>query len=92
MEQDPIDALEALGTRYKSLRKQLATLRPLLVDAIRAAAAEGVTQVKIVELTGYTRDAVRVLCLPDDSRRELGTRRTRKLKKALEQLGDRSDG
>ena len=51
--------LHRLGTRRQALQAELDELRPDLVAAIRAAAAEGMRQVDIVKATGYTREMVR---------------------------------
>jgi hypothetical protein len=48
-----------LGARRQELQDELDQLRPELVDAIRAAAAEGTRQIDIVKATGYTREMVR---------------------------------
>jgi hypothetical protein len=48
-----------LGARRQELQDELDQLRPELVDAIRAAAAEGMRQIDIVKATGYTREMVR---------------------------------
>ena len=61
--------LHDLGRRFRKLRAQLAYLRPELVAEIRAAADAGVPQVEIVQVTGYTRDQVRQICLPPERRR-----------------------
>lgn len=51
--------LRKLGARRQELQSELDGLRPELVDAIRAAAAEGMRQIDIVKATGYTREMVR---------------------------------
>lgn len=61
--------LTKLGRRHRRLRDELEALRPQLVDEIRAAHTAGVPQVAIVEATGYTRDQVRQICLPEERRR-----------------------
>ena len=53
------DTVRALGRKHQRLRADLEDLRPELLDAIRAAAAEGMRQIEIVKATGYTREMVR---------------------------------
>lgn len=60
------EALRRLGSRRQRLQAELDEIRPQLVDAIRAAAAEGVRQVEIVKATGYTREMVRRIVGKDE--------------------------
>jgi len=69
MTTDHMDQLTQLGRRHQRLRADLDAIRPQLADAIRAAAAAGTPQVDIVRATGYTRDQIRQICLPEDRRR-----------------------
>jgi hypothetical protein len=71
---DPLAQVSALGRRYKRLVADLAALRPQLTEAIRAA-APSVAQVDLVRESGYTRETVRQICLPDEERAVLAARR-----------------
>lgn len=68
MNHDP-DRLHQLGTEMRRIRARERAIRPELYELIKAAAAEGTPQVDLVELTGYTRDQIRVICLPPEKRR-----------------------
>jgi len=61
--------LRQIGTRHKRLRKDLDEIRPRLATLIRAAHEAGMPQVDIAEVSGYTRDQVRQICLPPERRR-----------------------
>jgi hypothetical protein len=61
--------LAQLGRKHKRLRAELAELRPELAEEIRAAHAAKVPQVELVDITGYTRDQIRQICLPPDRKR-----------------------
>lgn len=74
MTYDPAQ-LHALGRKNKQLRADLDDLKPLLAEEIRAAAAGGVPQTEIVTATGYTREAIRQLCMSDEDREALNARR-----------------
>ncbi len=60
--------LTRLGKQNKRLAVQQEELRPELEAEIRAAADGGVEQVKIIELSGYTRNTVRLASLPPEKR------------------------
>ena len=51
--------LEIYATRRRQLINETAEVREKLADAIRAADAEGMRQVDIVRITGYTREQIR---------------------------------
>lgn len=68
MTYDP-QRLHQLGRRLQKLRADLDAIRPEVAAEIRAAHEAGMPQVEIVRATGYTRDQVRQICLPDDQRR-----------------------
>lgn len=53
--------------RHKAAQKRLDGAHQHLRDTLRAARDAGVKQVELVALTGYTREHVRRLLLPDDS-------------------------
>ena len=63
--------LEQLGNQHKAWKKQVPTLQ----DLIRRAYAAGIIQAEIVELTGYQRDNIRLLCMDPAEREELRSRR-----------------
>lgn len=71
-EHDPVDQEKAVSEvktavrRHKSAQKRLDDAHQALRDTLRAARDAGVRQVDLVELTGYTREHVRRLLLPDD--------------------------
>jgi hypothetical protein len=70
--------LERLGKDYQRKRDAFEKARDLVADEIVAAAAAGVPQRDIVHLTGYTREAIRQLCLtPEQREAEKEKRRTR---------------
>lgn len=60
--------LTKLGRENKRLKAKQEELRPDLETEIRAAAAAGVEQVTLIELSGYTRNTVRLASLPPDKR------------------------
>jgi len=64
-----LDQLKRIGGKYQRLRADLAEVRPALAELIREAHKAGVTQVTIVKATGYTRDQIRQICLPEERRR-----------------------
>lgn len=73
-----MDDIEALRTELKMLGRQHQRWKetePILKDRIRRAKQAGMTQAEIVKLTLYTRDNVRLMCMPDDQREELRARR-----------------
>lgn len=63
--------LGRLGDQHKEWKRQV----PLLQDLIRKADAAGMKQAEIVELTGYARDNIRLLCMSPEQREELRRRR-----------------
>lgn len=63
--------LGRLGDQHKEWKKQI----PILQDLIRKADAAGMKQAEIVELTGYARDNIRLLCMSPEQREELRRRR-----------------
>jgi hypothetical protein len=67
--------LTQLGRKLQRLRAELDAVRSPLAEEIRAAHAGGVPQVEIVKATGYTRDAVRQICLPSQRRRTRSKKR-----------------
>jgi len=71
--------LQQLGRRHKKLRAQLEELQKELAEEIVAADRSGeLKQVKIAEMTGFTRESVRVFCLtPEQKEEELQRRRLR---------------
>lgn len=71
-------ALANLGRQHKRARANVKDVRRRLLPEILAAHHDGVPQQEIVELTGYTREAVRLICLPDEQREALKDRRRKK--------------
>jgi hypothetical protein len=71
--------LEQLGRRNKELRAQLDALREELTPEIVAAFGSGQLEQKtIADLSGYTRETVRVICLtPEQREAEKDRRRAR---------------
>jgi hypothetical protein len=63
--------LKPLGDQHKEWKKTA----PIMQDLIRRAYNFGMQQWELVELTGYARDNIRLLCMPDDQREELRSRR-----------------
>lgn len=55
--------LDQLGRKMARLREEEAEIQPQLAAEIFAAAEAGLPQVEIVRRSGYTRDAVRKICL-----------------------------
>lgn len=73
--------LTHLGRKRKRLLDQVDGIRDELIPEILAADQAGVPQKTIAELTHYTRDTIRQLCLTPEQReheRELRRQRTRK--------------
>ncbi|MDG4791777.1 hypothetical protein O7626_38840 [Micromonospora sp. WMMD1102] len=71
-----------LGRKRKQLLDQLEKLRQEILPEIQAANAAGVQQGKIAEVSHYTRDMIREMCLPPDkaeAEREKRRQRTRRL-------------
>lgn len=67
--------LTKLGKENKRLKAKQEELRPELEAEIRGAAAAGVEQVTLIELSGYTRNTVRLASLPPDKREAERARR-----------------
>lgn len=65
------DQLKPLGDQHKEWKKQV----PILQDLIRKADAAGMKQAELVDLTGYARDNIRLLCMSPEQREELRRRR-----------------
>lgn len=75
--------LTQLGRKRKRLLDQVDDVRDELIPEIVAADQAGVPQKTLVELTHYTRDTIRQICLTPEQReheRELRRQRTRKAK------------
>lgn len=70
-EHDPVDLEQAVSEvkaavrRHKAAQKRLDDAHEGLRATLRVARDAGVRQVELVELTGYTREHVRRLLLPD---------------------------
>ena len=80
MTYDPVN-LAQLGAERIALVARLEQVQHELAPEIIAADAAEVPQVKICELTGYTRETVRQICLTPEQReaeREKRRQRTRK--------------
>lgn len=67
------EQLKPLGDQHKEWKKKV----PIMQDLIRKADAAGMKQAEIVELTGYARDNIRLLCMSPEQREELRRRRRR---------------
>lgn len=62
--------LTALGKEHKKLAARLEEIRPELEEEIRTAAEAGVEQVKLIELSGYTRNTVRLASMSPERREQ----------------------
>ncbi len=60
--------LKAIGAKRKKLMAQIDDLRPELEFEIRTAAMAGVKQVEIMEMTGYSREMVRLASMSEEDR------------------------
>jgi hypothetical protein len=70
--------LAELGRRNRKLKTDAEKLRAEIVPEIIAANLAGVLQKHIAELSGYTRESIRQICMTDEERTaELQKRRTR---------------
>ncbi len=58
--------LKAAVRRHKAAQKRLGAAHAHLKETLREAKEAGAKQVELVEVTGYTREHVRRLLLPDD--------------------------
>lgn len=67
--------LTDLGKEHKKLAARMEAIRPELEKEIRAAAEAGVEQVKLIELSGYSRNTVRLASMPPERREEERARR-----------------
>lgn len=67
--------LAELGRQHKRLRAQIEEVRAKLGPEILAAHLAEVQQVEIVELTGYTRESVRQICMSDEEREAIKAKR-----------------
>jgi predicted mannosyl-3-phosphoglycerate phosphatase (HAD superfamily) len=65
---DELSALKTLGSKRIRLTEQAERLRPELEAAIRAAAAAGVPQKQIIEVTGMARESVRLASMSEEER------------------------
>jgi hypothetical protein len=66
--------LKMLGNQHKRWKEK----EPILHDLIRRAHDAGMKQAEIVELAGYKRDNIRLLCMDPAQREELRARRRRR--------------
>lgn len=62
--------LTALGKKRKKLIDELAALDEELKPEIRAAHVAGVEQKKIIDLTGYARESVRLASMTPEEREQ----------------------
>jgi CRP-like cAMP-binding protein len=60
-----VSDVKAAVRRHKAAQKRLDDAHQALRDRLRAARDAGVRQVDLAEMTGYTREHVRRLLLPD---------------------------
>lgn len=77
--------LAKLGAERQERQRIERKERPKLLSEIRAAAEADVPQVEIVRLTGYTREQVRRICLPDAQREAEDRQRRRRRRKPAEE-------
>lgn len=76
-----IAELAQYGGEQEHLVKQLDAVRDVLRPLIVKAHEIGIPQVDIVDLTGYTRETVRKICLsPEQAEAERAQRRARRKK------------
>jgi len=64
---DPTNLIR-LGSARKRREAATEKERPELEKEIRAAAAAGMSQSQIVEITGYARESIRLLCMTPEQR------------------------
>ncbi len=62
--------LTTLGKEHKKLAARMEEIRPELEEEIRVAAKAGVEQVKLIELSGYSRNTVRLASMSPERREE----------------------
>lgn len=62
MSDDLKQRLTKLGARHRRLRDELDAVRDQLQPLIVEATLAGIAQTDLVDLTGYTRDRIRVIC------------------------------
>ena len=74
--------LTQLGRRRKRLLDQLEELRQEITPKILAANAAGTEQKTIAEVTHYTRDTIRQVCLSPEQREAERQRRRERTRKA----------
>lgn len=63
-----VTRLRTLGSKRKRLTDQIEALRPELEPEIRRAALAGVVQKDIIEMTGMSREMVRLASMSDTER------------------------
>jgi hypothetical protein len=63
-----LSELTKLGREHKRLTARLNEIRPAIEAEIRSAAESGVEQVRLIELSGYTRNTVRLASMPPSRR------------------------
>lgn len=73
--------LAKLGKEHKRRRAALDEIRDQLAPEIVQADQAGIQQREIAELSGYTREAVRQLCLTDEQREAEKVRRRERTRK-----------
>lgn len=74
--------LAKLGRQRKKLLDQLDELRDLLTPEVIAAELAEVPQKEIAELTYYTRETIRRMCLTPEQREEEDERRRQRTRKS----------
>lgn len=74
--------LMTLGRKRKRLLEQLEVLRKEMAPEIQAADKAGVQQKTIAEVSYYTRDMVRQMCLPPDKREAEAEKRRARTRKS----------
>lgn len=77
-----LSRLTALGRKRKRLLDQLDALRREMAPEIQAARSGGVKQKTVEEVSHYTRDMIRQMCLPPEKREAEAKRRRARTRKA----------
>lgn len=73
--------LAELGRKHRKLKADLETLREQMAPEIIAANLAGVQQKDIADLSDYTRESIRQICLTDEQRESERERRRKRTTK-----------
>lgn len=74
--------LAKLGREHKKHRAALDRIRPELAAEVIAAHEAGLLQKEIADLSGYTREIVRQMCLTEEQREAERLKRRQRTRKA----------